>query len=41
LSNFPVPIAELRCGPVWNVDELRRYRRVYDRRAFNRLGARP
>jgi hypothetical protein len=27
---FPTPVAELRCGPIWDADELRRYRRRYE-----------
>ena len=25
--DFPKPLAELRCGPIWDADELYRYRR--------------
>jgi len=27
--SFPTPLAELRCGPIWDANELRRYRRRY------------
>jgi len=33
---FPVPLAELKCGPVWDADELRRYRYRYELHALYR-----
>jgi hypothetical protein len=33
---FPEPLAELMCGPVWDADELRRYRHRYELHALYR-----
>lgn len=31
---FPAPLAELRCGPIWNLDDVDRYA-AERRRRFN------
>jgi hypothetical protein len=31
---FPVPIAELRCGPIWDAAELYRYKRRWELHDF-------
>lgn len=36
-DDFPPPIAELACGPIWEVSDLRAYQRAYDRRLWARL----
>jgi hypothetical protein len=28
---FPAPLAELRCGPIWDLREIRAYKRRYRR----------
>jgi hypothetical protein len=32
--SFPAPLAVLRCGPIWDADELYRYRRRYESYSF-------
>lgn len=33
--SFPRPLAELRCGPVWDLDEIERYRQARRRDPFD------